>query len=507
MNAPLMTLARALRPGALHTLLAASLLSAPALAQPVPLDAIKADLARGEVEAAFTRARELVKQSPDEREAWELQAAYANLVPRAAYPEIWQALKRLPAPPAPPESPAGPPPAPGEKWYVWATSLRLRAEGKPTAAILAEVPINTRVTVKAVRGDWALVEVSVPAAVTLGFIPGFTPPTERVTSQGHVPWRFLGKAAASKAGLLQEATALEKAGNVLEAGRRLERAVVLDPDDPELRLAAGRLAVASRQYEAALRVLLPVARENGAPSALAWEKRTPATLFYGCRGERAVMSAVDAVQGLKALAKAPANACIAGVDPVGPCSPPTPYAGAPFSEEDACANPEEYGDCHETRARYKKEHAAWERKAERFREQLRAIDALFPDSVHARFTLAGTDDAERRAKKLWAYHLPYRVSSCQDTFYEQKWERLRISTAGVELPRAGTVTAVWVELERPVDAVVGLVEAESAEAARAAVLAARGGGSSDAAATWAPRPNVVLTDTSCHCDATPAHEW
>ncbi|HSA24309.1 MAG TPA: hypothetical protein P5076_22800, partial [Myxococcota bacterium] len=58
-------------------------------------------------------------------------------------------------------------------------------------------------------------------------------------------------------------------------------------------------------------------------------------------------------------------------------------------------------------------------------------------------------------------------------------------------------------------AVVGLVQAESAEQARAAVLALKAGAPSEdpSRATEAgPKPNVALPTPCCHCSE-PAYKW
>jgi hypothetical protein len=425
-------------------------------------------------------AREQSAKSPEARElAAACESAQVGIAapPGASKPFPWH-----------PPSPVAP--APKAVVYVNATNLRLRARANASADVQAEVPLNTRAEVRSVSGEWAEVEASVPAARMLGFGPDFKSSGEARRATGWAPWKFLAPSPCTKQDLLRDAALHEKQEDLPEAIRLLDRARALDSDD--------------RAIDAELTRLTGTVRDDISGVA-----------FLGCRGLRELAAVVDGSTGPKKLAATTTNACVIVSDPLGPCSPPDPYAAAPFSAEEACS-PEYRGTT--SLAACKKELAAqqhandaatekWQGEAQVFATKVHALQAIFPSSSTVRFVLGAN-----RHGRIYAYRLPYTLYECQDSGATFDWQHLAMSSDALELSPASSPITVWVEMKKPVSAIVGLVEAPDSEQARAKVLAykEKPQNNSDVAAmlrSIGPRPHVALPAPRCHCEGSPAVEW
>jgi len=466
------------------------------------LASIKQLLLQGRLDAAAEQARALTQSTPDLRDAWEILAAY-HVATEGTVPEaVKQGLART----APPSIA----PAVSQRLYVAATSLRVRARPDTSADIQAELPVNTPVELKALKGDWAEIVATVPPAKTLRFASAEAPAAEAQEVRGWTQPKFLVRAPPTREGLVAEAATLERQGESIEAARLLERAVALFPEDRELRLSQARGALEARQYEVAMRALVPVRTDAAAKLA----PLAPEPLFvFGCRGNRTLASVVEGGGNPKKLQKGPANACVSGVDAVGECGPSEPYAGAPFDADGAC-DEEFRGDTSLAECRrqvaqelrqYERDTGAFRKRAERFQARLQELEALFPEAAGARFVLSGAATAEDpTGLKLYAYFVPYSISTCQDTIITRL--EVQISSSALPLPAPGTVEVVWVEAPSPRAAVIGLVQAKDAGDARKRVEAAWGEESYTEPGARLPKPNVQLPAAACHCGATAAFE-
>lgn len=474
------------------------------------LAAARAAVQAGDLERACQHARALAAREPELREAWEIVGACEGLAPgKSLSPETARRIAwRAPGPAAP---------SPGKAAFVTATAVRLRAKPGAGGEVVGEATMNTRVQVDAVSGEWAEVEAAVASPAVLGFGPDFTPQPATRSATGWVQWRYLGPAPVTKEKLLRDAATQEKQADPAEAMRFLDRARVLDPEDRAVQAELVRLAIAAHDYQTAMRFAPGLARgpagdteADGGPQELA-----PAVVFLGCRGRREASTVVDVSRMPKKPDSLPANACLAGVDPLGPCSPEDPWAGAPFGPEDACdleyRGGQSLAECRREIAAKRRDFEArtarWEKGAADISSRLRALRELFPGPSTVRFTLA-----VRPRTRLFAYHLPYARWACQDGGSTYAWDKLQISTQAVEAPPATGSLTVWVDVPRPVEAIVGLVEAQDAGAARARVLAfkERAPSNNDVSSVLdavAPRPSAALPAPLCICNGKPSMEW
>ncbi|HSA22894.1 MAG TPA: hypothetical protein P5076_15670, partial [Myxococcota bacterium] len=404
------------------------------------LDEVKRVLLSGDLARAAALAEELARAEPELREAWEIVAACRQVLDGAVPPEVQQRLAWRPPTPRAPQQ--------GERWHVAATSLRLRLRANPGADVVASVPINTPVNVSSVYRDWVEVSAQRPPSLALRFT---APPAEaQGTVLGWVPWRYLSPAPLEKAALVANAALLEKQGFPAEALVQLERASALDPLDRPLLLEKARLAVAAHQYETAVRAVQAADPMAGA-GLEDWAQTAEASVFLACRGNREAMQALDSGLPDKRLEKGPTNACVRLADPLGPCVPAAPFAGAPFGAAEACS-PEYRGPQSERaclasvdaqQRKHEREKEKVEREASRFAERLAFLRRAFPTHGSAvRFTFSLPPSPNGVGKRLFAYRLPYSASSCQASFVEFGWDRLELSTGALDLPASGGPVSV-----------------------------------------------------------------
>ena len=224
----------------------------------------------------------------------------------------------LPAPTATPDAaPVSAKPAkPGDERWVSATTLLLKSKPDVTARTVGELPIDTKVTVESVHGEWLVVRAAVATAPVL-VLRGETVEelgADDRDARGYARPRFLADHPLDAKALLAEADALEAKGDLPEAVRRLERAAALSPSrDLVARIA--RVATRAKLYRVAARA--------GVKLGSAAVEEVSETLHegevWGCRGDlsKAVIVGMERADG------APPDACITGpeFDECAPCGP------------------------------------------------------------------------------------------------------------------------------------------------------------------------------------------
>jgi hypothetical protein len=187
------------------------------------LAALNEHLCDGNILEAVSAAQDARKLRPGACEPQQaLRAIYDALGPATGA----ERLQVDAACPGEPEdtavSPQGAPPKPSQERFVIVSRLQARRTPEPGAPVVAELPINARVRVVVMRGDWA--GIMLEARLVTGPAP----------RTGYVLARYLASAPLSKASLLADVKRLKTEGKAREALFSLRRAAALDLTDVPL---------------------------------------------------------------------------------------------------------------------------------------------------------------------------------------------------------------------------------------------------------------------------------
>jgi hypothetical protein len=401
------------------------------------LEDAKMALAGGRLVEAAAVAEAAVSLEADQRDGWELLAAIYDarrdvVAARRAYRE----LSRLGPRASKVQRRSAPnPPVPGELRYVAATRLRLREAPNPTARILDEVLLNTRLEVVERHGEFAHVRWTPPRRTLWRVDLTDGGRATLVRRQGEpvdafASWAYLSSAPADLTMLLREAELAGAEGRHEDEARALERASMLPGADTSteerLMQAATRAGLYRLAAEAAARgPATSGARRQGAFSA----KNVELSLFFGCSSDPT---------------SNPAARCIEDVDAVGSC-PPCPVVDMGLEDESQMSPRElqELGrEADEALRKYEAEMVTHRAEAQKLQDELRAVREEHPFGPYLRVRIAGANDAPE-GSRAFVYARPFSIGGHCST-YETDVGPLAVGGDEISWPDADETVEIWV---------------------------------------------------------------
>lgn len=380
-----------------------------------------------DVETEGERARAL---RPKEREPLSLLSALYNAENRPDDARrIEGFLSELGPAPAPPPSKVeprtGPPPAPGERWFVGASSLRMRKKPSVDARVVAEFPINTELEIVSVKDEWAQVKWTSTAPSTLEFSfdgASQAQTTERVF-EGYVAQAYLVHDKLDKEWTVAKVDVAQKANDREEMVRQLARAAAIDPVDRPLQLQLAKVAVATRDYPIAARAAVAATElARGASEPLVELK-----LAYRCRGQRAraewIADTIDP-------SHAPEDACIETLTPA-EC-PPCDCGSA---DTEAASDDQNVPDPWQ----------GYRQNEDKRASRLDSLNAAFPEGAWLRVRITGPSRPSPDAPRVIVYSLALDVEKNEEQVCQQVTPTVKAIDT-VPVPAAGQDVTLWIQV-------------------------------------------------------------